>query len=152
MPLSTIARRVADMRNRRASSFTVREIMYEGYVDPMPVEDMPDGCRAVVLVDVSVTGRLLSRLTQSVERFGGQVIGRGVIVTAVHPLATQEPDVRSLCKLKMALSRTGDTPALRWRERRYFNPLSNCMTRKRETGRSPTSFTMPMKRCESSGT
>ena len=138
-PLAMIARRMARIRNRRNGA-NVREIMHEGYVDPMPVEDIPAGSRALVLVDVTVTGRQLAHLTQSVQRFGSHVVGKGAIVAAVDRLAIHDPELRALCHLRMRLSKTANTQSLKWRETRYFNPLSNCMTIKRNTGRSPTEF------------
>lgn len=139
-PLATIARRVAAMRNQRNADTWVREIMFESYLDPMPVEDMPAGSRVIVLVDVSVTGGLVTRLSESVTRFGGIVIATGAIVVAVSRLASHPPKLRSLCRMKMALSKTDNTNDLRWRQKRYFNPLSSSMTEKKEQGRSPTEF------------
>ena len=139
-PLATIARRVAAIRNDRSVLADVREIMFEGYVDPMPLEDVPSGSRVLVLVDVSVTGMLMRRLVRAVERFGAEIVAKGAIVSADHQLANDDPDLRSLCRIKMSLSRTGNTRTLQWREQRHFNPLSNCMTEKRKQGRGPTEF------------
>ncbi|HET6325787.1 MAG TPA: hypothetical protein VFG04_14010 [Planctomycetaceae bacterium] len=139
-PTATIARRLAAIRNRRNAGVVVREIMFEGYVDPMPVEDMPHGARVLVLTDVSVTGGLLSLLCKSVVRFGGIVVGKCAIVAASNPRMVHDRDLRALCFLPMLLSETDEIPELQWREKRYFNPLSSCMTEKKHAGRSPSEF------------
>lgn len=139
-PMSVTARRLAALRNTRNPTSNVREILYEGYEAPQPVEELTRGSRVLVLTDVSITGNLVSKLVQNVQVSGSHVVAKATVVLAKNRSIAPQTDLRSLCRIPMALSLTGRARALEWREQRYFNPLTNCMTQRKEYGRSPSQF------------
>lgn len=139
--MGMIARRLA--RERTSSSGTiVRVVIAEGYASPSFSEDLATGLQALVLIDVSITGKLMRRLADGVYRFGATVVGTGCIATTLD--VQQEPPtaVRALAAVDMTLNDVSRTPCPRCAVMRklVFNPISSQMTVKKLVPRSPTEF------------
>jgi orotate phosphoribosyltransferase len=139
--MGMIARRLARERASRLGS-PVRVVVSEGYTSPSFTEDLPQGSRALVLVDVSITGRLLERLKNGVQRYGAATVGAGCILAPpMHHHAEGQP-LRTLGSLDMALAdpRRSRCPRCATLRKLVFNPISSQMTVKRLVPRSPTEF------------
>jgi orotate phosphoribosyltransferase len=138
--MATVARRLAALRSGQTACGPIREIMYEGYVPPLPVEDLAPGSRVLILVDVVITGGLLRNLGQAVHTAGGEVVARGCLVDAGRRPAEPTASLRVLARLPIELSEPGDCPRCGRLEPRAFNPFAGCMTARAPGARSPSEF------------
>jgi orotate phosphoribosyltransferase len=138
--MGMIARRVA--RERALQSGKVaRVVIAEGYASPAFSEDLAGGLRALVLIDVSITGKLMTRLVDGVHRYGATVVGTGSIATPSHT-SSENTNLRALAAVDMVLDDTSraSCPRCAVMRKLVFNPISSQMTVKKLVPRSPTEF------------
>ncbi len=138
--MATIARRIAHRQQQRDSESEVREIMFTEYEDPKPIEDLQKGCRALILVDVQVTGALLEKLAAIVERAGGVVVGKGALVQAFSKEIACTPFVPSLASVQMKLYRHEECVRCDLLTVGRFNSLSNRVIVQSGKATSPSFF------------
>jgi orotate phosphoribosyltransferase len=138
--MGTVARRLAALRSEHTGADPIPGIMYEGYDPALPVEDVCPGGRALVLVDVVITGKLANGLEKAVRSAGSTVAGTGCLVDACHDAADRPATLRALSRMRMDLAKPGDCPRCGRLEARVFNPFAGCMTARAPGARSPTEF------------
>ena len=137
--MATLARRLFP-RSRDRRGIEMRLITAEGYDPPLLLEACPRGNRVLLLLDVVVTGALVSRLKAQVEARGARVVQAAALVDAGHVRAPLSIGLRSLCRIQMNVQaavecvRHDTMPVAQW------NPISCRMTRRREQPQSPSDF------------
>jgi orotate phosphoribosyltransferase len=138
--MGTVARRLAALRSEHTGADPIPEIMYEGYDPALPVEDVCPGGRALVLVDVVITGKLARGLEKAIRSAGSTVAGTGCLVDACHDAPDRPATLRTLSRIRMDLSKPGDCHRCGRLEARVFNPFAGCMTARAPGARSPSEF------------
>jgi len=117
----------------------VRHCEYEG-VPPIPLTAVTRGSDVVIVTDVRVTGALIAQVVNSVESAGGKVNAVLAIVDAASSDVQATTPIRSLCSYDVQATKPQACSRCKALERREFNPVACCMTRKKETPRSPAEF------------
>src|SRR5207302_7088300 len=84
--MATIARRLAVQRTATPLSDAIADVICEGYDQPTLTEDILPGSKVLILVDVKVTGTLVARLQDVVQRAEAQVVAAGALVAARPPV------------------------------------------------------------------
>jgi orotate phosphoribosyltransferase len=137
--IATVGRRLI-AKNKERRRRRIRHLMVEGYGEPILLDDPHVGTKAVVLVDVVVTGRLVSRIIEELKRQQVSVVKVIAIVDAGLSNTLSSVSVDALCSLSMNLvdpdhcQRCGVLPLVE------FNPVAYRMTRKKTEPRSPSKF------------
>ena len=118
----------------------VRHIQCEG-IPALPLAPVRSGSRAIVLTDVIVTGGLVGRVSEMIDRAGATVAGVITIVDSSLP-GTHQRGVtfRSVCQYDVRPVNPESCRRCGRLERREFNPVACCMTSKKLQPRSPGQF------------
>ncbi|MBW3595883.1 MAG: hypothetical protein KY475_01255 [Planctomycetes bacterium] len=140
--MATVARRIASIRRERREGRFVEEVICEGYQRLALAGDILPDSTVLVLVDVSVTGTLIGRLRELVERAGAVVAVVACLVEAESPRSKRLPSLRPLCRIPMDVVDPTTEHCRRCDkiEARVFNPMSQCMTQRAAHPRSPSEF------------
>lgn len=141
--MSLIGRRVADAREAQGiCRDQIRQVLCEGYTDPMLLDDIAPGSRVLILVDVIVTGRLVEQLRRVVRSSGANVVGVAAIVRPHGSSFAQVVNLRTLCEIEMEITdgRGELSPRSQGLSQQFFNPIAGCMTTKASAPRSPSQF------------
>lgn len=135
-----IARRMARERSIRFGR-PIRVVIAEGYESPTFTEDILPNSRVLVLLDVSITGRLSERLRAGLRHYDAILTGIGCIVTN-SDAALARPAIRALAVVDMQINDPTQEMCPRCARLRklVFNPVSSQMTVKKLVPRSPTQF------------
>jgi len=138
--MSLIGRRLAAARHAQGSRVPIRQVLCEGYADPVLLDDITPGSRVLVLIDVTISGQLARRVERIVQAAGSDVVAVAVLVQShATPTATK---TRSLCEVEMELTDTRQAvcPRCGILPEQVFNPVAGCMTTKSASARSPSEF------------
>jgi orotate phosphoribosyltransferase len=140
--MATIARRLALLRKREGQADHIDDVICEGYDHPTFTEDILPGSKVLLLVDVTVTGTLVARLKEAVQRFGSEVVGAGALACANATTRSASDFCRCLCTIAMDLRNpsSGGCPRCGVVPSRVFNPVSQSMTERARLPRSPSQF------------
>jgi orotate phosphoribosyltransferase len=126
---------------RRTLRFTSRSsgdcIVAEGYGPPTLLGRVKSGATVVLLLDVSVTGRLVSDLATLVQAQGGRVIDALAIVEGGH-VVERVASFRSLCSIPMNLAPADQCPRSDSHPAEAFNPVRGGMTTLKTSPRTVT--------------
>lgn len=137
--MATIARRLVARRCivRRQR---IEHVMVEGYEAPALLKDLRPGARVVLILDVVVTGTLISRVVEEVQRFGATVIKAVPLVQASLDQRHSSVPLDALCEMALDLAPPDRCSRCRVLERVEFNPVAYRMTKKKSAPRSPSEF------------
>lgn len=141
--MSLIGRRLADARESQGSCRDcIRQVLSEGYSDPMLLDDIAPGSRVLILMDVVVTGKLAEQLQRLVRGSGGEVVGVAALVQPHGTSIVGPMNLRTLCEVEMNVVDTKKSACQRCGlvSTQYFNPIAGCMTTKASAPRSPSEF------------
>jgi len=137
--MATIARRL--VANRRiVRRQRIEHVMVEGYETPALLKDLRPGARVVLILDVVVTGTLISRVVEEVQRFGATIIKAVPLVQTSFERGRIAVSVDALCEMALDLSPPDRCSRCRVLERVEFNPIAYRMTKKKSVPRSPSEF------------
>jgi orotate phosphoribosyltransferase len=137
-PVASVARRAIRLRPMTAAG-VVRHCEYEG-VPPIPLTPVSRGSAVVILTDVRVSGRLIAQVVKSVEAAGGAVSAVLSIVDAAKSDIQTTTNFRTICSYDIQATESQSCSRCNVLERMEFNPVACCMTRKKDTPRSPAEF------------
>jgi orotate phosphoribosyltransferase len=139
--MAMIARRLASIRSKRGA-IRIQDVICEGYEHLTFAGDILPHSKTLVLVDVNVTGSLVTRLANAVRRINATVVGMGALVYAVSSVSKRPQDLRYLADIELdVVSPIKDQcPRCDKRPLKVFNPVAQCMTQRAPFPRSPTEF------------
>ena len=133
--MAMIARRIIRLRNLRNRAPLTREVLCEGYTNPVLTDSICDGERVAVISDVAVTGTQLKRVSQLIRKKGGRVVATASLIVAEG--AEFDFELESLLTADLGLH--DGTVRFQGKTRMHFNPLANDMTVKKDS-RAPSQF------------
>ncbi|MGE3778688.1 MAG: hypothetical protein AB7F89_16010, partial [Pirellulaceae bacterium] len=139
--MGLIARRLAAARAAQGRQSPTRQVLCEGYQEPILLDDIIPGSQVIIIVDVVITGRLALELKRIVQAAGADVVGIAAIVRPHGTTPLANLDLRVLCEVEMSLSvqRPVSGPGSELPQR-VFNPIAGCMTTRSTSPRSPSEF------------
>jgi orotate phosphoribosyltransferase len=138
-PVAMIAREIIRLRPMTRIG-VVRHCEYEG-TQPLPLAPVSKGSRVILLTDVVVTGRLIERVTDTVEAEGATVAGVVAIVDGRdRRIDNRDLKLTALCQYDVEAVAPESCSRCGHLERREFNPVACCMTSKKLQPRSPREF------------
>jgi orotate phosphoribosyltransferase len=134
--MGTVARRLLGLR--KESGACVRHVVAEGYDPPALLARLRPGARAVVLLDVVVTGQLATRLAKVADECGARIVRAVSLVEA----AEREPNpyVEGLCRLPLGLHEPEECTWCGVLPRFEFDTITFRMMRKDDHPLSPQAF------------
>jgi orotate phosphoribosyltransferase len=140
--MDLIARRLAATRRAQGREAPLRQVMCEGYGEPVLMQDIIPGSQVLIVLDVVVTGRLAAELKRLVQAASSDVVGILALVRPHGIEQTQGPKVRTLCEIEMDLvdPHHAKCPRCGVLPQQEFNPVAGCMTTKCSSSRSPSQF------------
>jgi orotate phosphoribosyltransferase len=137
-PMSMVARRMLRLTSSRGP---IDHVPSHGYERLTFLRDIRPGARVVLLLDVVVTGTLISRLSAEIGRREGVVVKVLTLVDAgLRPVRER---FEALCAVAMDLvdpARKACPRCLAGMERAEFNTMAFKMTRRSRSPRSPSEF------------
>lgn len=139
--MGLIARRLAATRAAQGRRTPTRQVLCEGYQEPILLDDIIPGSQVIIVLDVVISGRLALELKRMAQAAGADVVGIAAIVRPHGAAAVPNLDIRVLCEVEMNLSvqrpsfgRSSELPP------QVFNPIAGCMTTRSMSPRSPSQF------------
>ncbi len=139
--MGLIARRLAATRAAQGRRMPTRQVLCEGYQEPIFLDDIIPGSQVIIVLDVVISGRLALELKRLVQAAGADVVGVAAIVRPHGATDVPNLDLRVLCEVEMNLSvqrpsfgRSSELP------QQVFNPIAGCMTTRSMSPRSPSQF------------
>ena len=133
--MAMVARRVARLRNLSTGSASMREVLCEGYSEPVLTDAICVGERVAVVTDVAVTGKQIQSIIGKVVEKGGTIASTTSLVVAEG--VEFDFDLTRLLTVDLHI-RASDHPRS-GKVRLHFNPLANAMTLKKDS-RAPSQF------------
>src|SRR5437867_7762983 len=85
----------------------IEHVMVEAYDTPAMLKDLRPGARVVLIVDVVVSGTLISRVTEEVRRFGATVVKAVPFVQAPFERRSIPVMVDALCEMDLEVASPG---------------------------------------------
>lgn len=139
--MALIARRLAAAREAQGRRAPTRQVLCEGYQEPILLDDIVPGSQVLIVLDVVISGRLALELQRIVKAAGADAVAVAAIARPHGAAPVPGLDLRSLCEIEMHLSAH---PLLhicgRELTQQVFNPIAGCMTTKCLAPRSPSQF------------
>ena len=133
--MAMVARRIVRLRNLRNRKPSTRDVLCEGYSDPVLTDSIRANERVAIVSDVAVTGKQIKAIGAKVNKRGGQVVSSMAIVIAKG----EELDASLNGLLPVDLKIHGANLPQGNKMRLHFNPLANDMTIKKDS-RAPSQF------------
>ena len=139
--MALVARRLAAAREAQGRKTPMRQVLCEGYLEPIMLDDIIPGSQVLIVLDVVVSGGLARELQRLVRAAGADVVGVAAVVRPHGASSLPNVDLRSLCEVEMELSEKRAPNDLgNELPQQVFNPIAGCMTTKCTAPRSPSQF------------
>lgn len=138
-PMATFARRLL-VRRRAKQQRMARHVMVEGYELPSMLDDVLPGSRAILLLDVVVTGGLAFKVLQDLKSHKVSVVQALALVDGGMPRKPPDVPFRALSRIAMDLERQHECRRCGVLPTMEFNPVAYRMTKKKSDPRSPSTF------------
>ena len=136
--MATVARRLL-RRPAFVGQRRLRHVLVEGYRPAQLLGPIPQGARAIVLMDVLATGGLLTQLNSVVRKHGGQ-IAKAVALVHSEDSRPESCAYEGLCRIPMRMCVASECDRCDRLPRVEFNPVAYRMTRRNSIARSPSAF------------
>jgi orotate phosphoribosyltransferase len=136
--VGTIARRLI-WRRRSQRGQKLQHVRIEGYDPPNILDEVHQDAEVILLVDVVVTGRQVSRAKEELRKLNARSIKAFAVVDAEFSGKPFVPLDGRLCAVSMKMVRPENCDLQKYLPLMEFNPVAGHMTKRRKP-RSPSQF------------